>query len=153
MGVFSIPMTKGLPYEIFMRHLIFQMTERGQINKLLKKWEILKHDCGAIHRIGKPLSWQKLITVFIIVIMGISIALVTLFIEKIYHIYQQNTNPIYCLTVKEANLSKLQHILKKIDCNLKNDSTIEHSIIRALNQEMENYNYLLNDAKRQMFSK
>ena len=153
MGVFSIPMTKGLPYEIFMRHLIFQMTERGQINKLLKKWEILKHDCGAIHRVGKPLSWQKLITVFIIVIMGISIALATFFIENIYHIYRQNINPTHCLTVKEANMIKLQHILKKIDSNLKNGSTIEHSIIRALNQEMENYNYLLNDAKRRMFSK
>ena len=145
MGVFSIPMTKGLPYEIFMRNLIFEMTERGQLYQLLKKWEIPNHNCAAIQRKGNPLSWQKLITIFIIVIMGILIALATFFIEKIYHIFQKYKKTTHCLTVKEANTIKLQHFLKKIDCNLKNDSTIKHSTIRTLMQEMENYNSLLNE--------
>ena len=82
MGIFSIPMTQGLPYEIFMRQLVFEMTERGQLNQVLKKWEEAKPDCGAILRSGSPLSWQKLITVFVIVKMGIILSLATLFIEK-----------------------------------------------------------------------
>ena len=145
MGVFSIPMTKGLPYEIFMRQLIFEMTERGQLNQVLKKWEKAKPDCGTILRSGNPLSWQKLITLFIIVIIGISFAFATLCIEKMYHKLIYVNSPAYCLTVKKANKIRLQNIFNKMKSNLKNCSTIEQLTIGQLYQEMENYNSLLND--------
>ena len=45
MGSFSIPLTKGLPYDIFMRQIIFELTERGQLHHLQKKWEISKQVC------------------------------------------------------------------------------------------------------------
>ena len=145
MGLFSIPMTKGLPYEIFMRHLIFEMTEKGQLSQILKKWENPKLDCGAIHKRGNPLSWQKLITLFIIVIIGISFAFATLCIEKMYHKFIFVNSPAYCLTVKKANKIRLQNIFNKMKSNLKNCSTIEQLTIGQLYQEMENYNSLLNE--------
>ena len=147
MGVFSIPMTKGLPYEIFMRQLIFEMTERGQLNQVLKKWEKAKPDCGTILRSGNPLSWQKLITVFMIVKMGILIALAILFIEKMYHTFLYKNLPHH-LAIQEANMIKLQHFIVRIESNLKNDSLIEHSTIKTLDQEIKNYNSLLNATKR-----
>ena len=140
MGVFSIPMTKGLPFEIFMRQLIFEMIEHGQLNQVLKKWESVQHDCGAILRSGNPLSWQKLITVFVIVKMGILLALATLFIEKMYYTYLSK-NSSHCFSVQEANMIKLQHFIRRIECNLKNGNMIELSTI-------EHYNSLLNATKR-----
>ena len=147
MGVFSIPMTKGLPFEIFMRQLIFEMTERGQLNQVLKKWEKAKPDCGTILRSGNPLSWQKLITVFMIVKMGILIALAILFIEKMYHTFLYKNLPHH-LAIQEANMIKLQHVLMRIECNLKNDNNVKLSTIETLVQEMKHYDSLLNDNKR-----
>ena len=147
MGVFSIPMTKGLPYEIFMRQLIFEMTERGQLNQVLKKWEKAKPDCGTILRSGSPLSWQKLITVFVIVNMGIILSLATLFIEKMYHTFLYKNLPHH-LAIQEANMIKLQHVLMRIECNLKNDNNVKLSTIETLVQEMKHYDSLLNDNKR-----
>ena len=144
MGIFSIPMTQGLPYEIFMRQLVFEMTERGQLNQVLKKWEDTKPDCGAILRSGNPLSWQKLITVFVIVKMGIIISLAILFIEKMHHTFLYKN----CLNVQEANMIKLQHVLMKIECNLKDENNVKLSTIETLVQEMKHYDSLLNDKKR-----
>ena len=140
MGVFSIPITKGLPFENFMRHLIFEMTEKGQLSQILKKWGIAKQDCGTILKSGNPLSWQKLITVFVIVKMGILLALASLFIEKMYYTCLSK-NSSHCLSVQEANMIKLQHFIRTIECNLKNGNMIELSTI-------EHYNSLLNATKR-----
>ena len=144
MGIFSIPMTQGLPYEIFMRQLVFEMTERGQLNQVLKKWEEAKPDCGAILRSGSPLSWQKLITAFVIVKMGIILSLATLFIEKMYHTFLHKN----CLTVQKASMIKLEHVLMRIEYNLKNDNNIKLSAIETLVKEMKHYDSLLNATKR-----
>ena len=144
MGIFSIPMTQGLPYEIFMRQLVFEMTERGQLNQVLKKWEDTKPDCGAILRSGNPLSWQKLITVFVIVKMGIIISLAILFIEKMHHTFLHKN----CLTVQKASMIKLEHVLMRIEYNLKNDNNIKLSAIETLVKEMKHYDSLLNATKR-----
>ena len=80
MGSYSIPLTKGLPYDIFMRQIIFEITERGQLYQLQKKSEISKPDCGELYRSKNPLSWRKIMTVFVIVIIGISMALIILII-------------------------------------------------------------------------
>ena len=73
MGYYSIPMTKGLPYEIFMRQIIVELTQRDQLHQLQKKWEISKPDCGELYRSKNPLSCRKVMTVYVIVIIGISV--------------------------------------------------------------------------------
>ena len=151
MGYLSIPMTKGLPYEIFMRQIIVGITQRGQLDQLQKKWEIPKPNCHPSYRSGNPLCWKKLFSVFIIIIMGISMALVTLIIEKMYyHNYQENINldTTKCLSVKEINKIKLQDTLKKIDSSLNNDRTIGCSAMKSLYQEMEMYDFILKDASQ-----
>ena len=84
----SIIITKGLPYGNFMKHIIFQMTENGQMNKILMKWTLPKPDCNPIQDEGSPLSLRKLISLFIISMIGIFIATILLIIEKIFHAYK-----------------------------------------------------------------
>ena len=84
----SILIRKGLPYGNFMKQIIFEITENGQLNKLLKKWTLPKPDCNPIHKDGKPLSIEKMISLFIISMIGIFIAINILIIEKIFHAYK-----------------------------------------------------------------
>ena len=144
-------MTRGLPYEIFMKQTIFEITERGHLHQLHQKWELPSPDCGELHRSGNSLSWQKLISVFIIVIIGISTAFVILFIEKlVHHLYiANNESSTKCITIKEANKIKLQSFLNKILNNVNSDHVIQYSTMRALHKELQNYNSLLNESKNQ----
>ena len=144
-------MTKGLPYEIFMKQIIFEITERGHLHQLHQKWELPRPDCGKLQRSGNPLSWQKLISVFIIVIIGIFTAFVLLFIEKLIHYLAQNSvvNSKKCPnnSVKEANKIKLQNFFNNIMTNVNTDHIIQYSTMRALHRELQNYNTLLNESK------
>ena len=88
MRLIAIPITKGLPYGIFMKQIIFEIIENGQLNKLLKKWTMPKPNCKPIHKEGKPLSLEKMISLFIISMIGIFIAINILIIEKIFHAYK-----------------------------------------------------------------
>ena len=146
MGSYSIPLTKGLPYDIFMRQIIFEITERGQLYQLQKKSEISKPDCGELYRSKNPLSWRKIMTVFVIVIIGISMALIILIIEKKYH-HNHHGNFKFdspkCLSNRAINKIKLQSTLKKINSSLNDDTLIERKMMKAFYQEVEKYNSLL----------
>ena len=75
--------------------------------------------------------------------MGISMAFVTLVIEKMYHRNYQgifHSNSTKCLSVKEINKIKLQATLKEIDSSLNNDILIQCTMMESLYQEIENYN-------------
>ena len=87
MGSLSIAFTKGLPYGIFMKHLIYDLTEKGQVHKMKKKWEIEKLDCTPLRNTGKPLSMKKMSTAFIFIMSGMVLALLSLFIEVTFSLY------------------------------------------------------------------
>ena len=78
-----MPITKGLPYGIFMKHVIFQMKEAGQLNELQKKWSVQEPNCSPLDKEGKPLGLEKMISLFILSMIGICTGLIILFIEKI----------------------------------------------------------------------
>ena len=104
MGFVSIPITKGLPYGIFMKQIIFEMKQNGQLNRLIKKWTVPKPDCRPLHKEGKPLSLEKMISLFIISMIGIFIAIIILIIEKIFHAYKSRIH----VSIKETDNMKLQ---------------------------------------------
>ena len=106
MGLKAIPITKGLPYGIFMKQIIFEITENGQLNKLLKKWTVPKPDCSPIHKDGKPLSMEKIVSLFIISIIGTFSAIIILIIEKIFHAYKPRNH----VSIKRKNNMKLQRL-------------------------------------------
>ena len=78
MGLIGLPITKGLPYGIFMNQIIFEITENGQLNRLIKKWTLPKPDCRPIHKEGKPLGLEKMNSLFLFSIFGILIAIITI---------------------------------------------------------------------------
>ena len=133
-------MTRGLPYEIFMRNVMSEIYERGQLYQLQNKWKIPKPQCNSLYNKGNPLSLKKLISVFIIGIVGICFAMIIFFIEKIFDISQQNLE--HPKNEKEADKTKLQESLVKFITAISNDDIIEDSRIWSLNQEIENYNKL-----------
>ena len=144
MGLTGIPITKGLPYGIFMKQVIFEMNENGQLNKLLRKWTIPKPDCGPIHKEGIPISLEKIISLIIISMIGILLAIIIIIIENfIYRVYK----PWKHVSIKEANNIKLQRLYMKLQNNL-NDDEIFHDVpitMRTLLKEIQNHNDLLID--------
>ena len=128
-------MTRGLPYEIFMRNVMSEIYERGQLYQLQNKWKIPKPQCNSLYNKGNPLSLKKLISVFIIGIVGICFAMMIFFIEKIFDISQQNLE--HPKNEKEAaDKTKLQESLAKFITAISNDDIIEDSRIWSLNQEL-----------------
>ena len=70
MGGKSIGLTKGLPYFEFMRHVIYDITVRGQLDQMKSKWKIKKPNCAPLKNTGKPLSLKKLSSIFIFIQCG-----------------------------------------------------------------------------------
>ena len=145
MGLSGIPINKGLPYGIFMKQVIFEMKENGQLNKLLSKWAIPKPDCGPIQNEGIPISLKKIISLLIISMIGILLAIIIIIIENIiFRVYK----PWKHVSIKEANNIKLQRLCMKLQNNL-NDDEIFHEVpitMRTLLKEIQNHNDLLIDA-------
>ena len=145
MGLLGIPITKGLPYGIFMKQVIFEMKENGQLNKLLKKWAIPKPDCGPIQKEGTPISLEKIISLLIISMIGILLAIIIVIIENIILcVYKPRKH----VSIKEANNIKLQRLYMKLQNNL-NDDEIFHEVpitMTTLLKEIQNHNDLLIDA-------
>ena len=140
-GSIAIPTTKGLPYGIFLRQIFIEISERGQLNQLQKKWEKVKPDCGGpLNHKVKALNLEKLISAFIIVLFGILAALSILAIEKIFYACKPKT----CVSNKEANKRKLQGIFKKLETNLDKDEIFLESTMMTMIKEMQNHNDLTN---------
>ena len=130
---------------MFMKKVITEISEKGQLNKLQQQWITPHPYCGELDENVTPLSLQKLLSLFIICIFGISIALVTLFIEKIFTSLQVNVkNQSQESIIKNANKIKLEKFLNEIKLTLENDCIkIQETTVIALNQEIENYNKML----------
>ena len=118
------------------------MRENGQLNQLLKKWSVSEPNCNPLHKEGKPLSLEKMISLFIISIIGIFIGFIILIIEKIIHAYK----PIQQNSIKESNKMKLQKLFLKLQKTLNDDEVFLESTMKTLDYEIQNHNSLLNDA-------
>ena len=130
---------------MFMKKVITEISEKGQLNKLQQQWITPHPYCGELDENVTPLSLQKLLSLFIICIFGKSIALVTLFIEKIFTSLQVNVKNQSQESIKNnANKIKLEKFLNEIKMTLENDCIkIQETTVIALNQEIENYNKML----------
>ena len=85
MGQLSFALTQGLPYVPFLKHAIYEITEKGQLHKLKQKWEIQEPDCAPLRRTGKPLSLKKLSSLFIFIMSGFTLALTSFLFECMYN--------------------------------------------------------------------
>ena len=105
--------TKGLPYGIFMRQIIKDMNEKGQLHQLTKKWEWNQPDCQPVHRKGTPISFGKLTTLFLEIALGVLLTLIILFAEKIHSIYRPvNQHHQSVLNINHGHSDAMKIILK-----------------------------------------
>ena len=143
MGFDGIPIAKGSPYGMFMKQIIFEIKEKGLLKKLIKNWTVPSPDCRPIHKEGKPLGLEKMISLFIISIIGIFIAIIIIIIENIFHAYK----PMNRISIKESNNMKLQRIFMKLQNNLNYEDFFNEKPItmRTLIKEIENHNDVLID--------
>ena len=138
--------TKGLPYGIFMKQVIYEISGSigGKLSQLQKKWRAPKPTCPSIDE-GIPLNYQKLISIFILALIGIFLAFIILIIEKIW--FANSPKKYIITTKKEANKKKIQDFFTKLQANLNNDDVFLSSTIttRSLVKEIQNQNELLNN--------
>ena len=102
-------MTKNLPYKKFIDRAILKMFESGKLTKILQRWKIDEPDCSPLIRKGKPLNFNKLISIFFIIGIGVLLAFIVVFFENFQH-----------------NLSK-----KKNDPNVRDDEFLRFKLIIA----------------------
>ena len=144
-GYLGMPITKGLPYGYFMKQIIFEIIEDGRLDQLQNKWKALPPNCDTSQN-GKSLGLEKLISTFIITLIGIFNAIIILFVEKIFYACAERKSHI---SITKANEKKLEAFFKKFLSNLKKDEIFLKSpniTMNSLIMEMKNHNVLLNNA-------
>ena len=145
-GYLGMPITKGLPYGYFMKQIIFEIIEDGRLDQLQNKWKALPPNCDTSQN-GKSLGLEKLISTFIITLIGIINAIIILFVEKIF--YACCAERKSHVSIEKANEKKLEVFFKKFLSNLKKDEIFLKSpniTMNSLIMEMKNHNVLLNNA-------
>ena len=125
-------MTKDLPFWMFMKPIIFEITENGVLFQLQQKWALKKQNCAPLHRKGEPLSVQKLSSLFLFCLFGIILTMVTLFIEIMYGHKNNISTQLYppVVTAKIILKNDLQELGKR---NMGNQ--VLHSLIQDIQQK------------------
>ena len=90
-GYNSIPMVKASPYEPFMREMINMLQGNGKLNQLRQKWSLEEPPCAENE--VKPISYQKVIVCFILVLFGMAVSLIILIAEKL--LFNQGKKSIF----------------------------------------------------------
>ena len=74
--------TKGLPFTKFMTHTLFEIMENGQLNQLMQKWRVKQPACEDDINV-KPLGFQKMTSLFVLIFIGIIFAFIVFLIENV----------------------------------------------------------------------
>ena len=87
---FTILYTKGLPYGVFMKHVILDMTQKGQLHRINTKWgKLTQRNCKPLLQKGNPLNIEKLSSLFFIPLFGFLLANLSLLCEYILIFFQK----------------------------------------------------------------
>ena len=75
---------QGSPYHRFMKQIMIDMLEQGTLDRILRKWQPPEADCEPLRRSGQSMKFEKLISLFFIVLFGILLAAITFILENVY---------------------------------------------------------------------
>ena len=78
----SFAIAKDLPYYRFIEKAIIKMFRNGQIRRFKKKWEDSKIDCSPQTKQGVPLTFEKVVSLFMIIALGSILGLLVMVYEK-----------------------------------------------------------------------
>jgi hypothetical protein len=80
----SIAIAKGSPYGLFMRNVILQMTEKGQLNWMNLRFKLKPHDCSSGLAKGNPLALNKISFSCFVAMFGFLLSGLTCLCERIF---------------------------------------------------------------------
>ena len=120
MGENTFGMTKGLPYGIFMKRTIQDIIGNGELHRIKMKWKTKTLDCKSASKGGKPLSFEKSISLFMLIFLGTILALILFIFEIIFKKYlptkfikstemEEHGIPIKKLMLHLAELQNIHH--------------------------------------------
>ena len=95
---------KNSPYEPFLKIAMMKLIESGQVNRLKLEYESSNICNPILNDEGTPLSYQKLILLFIIMGLGIMFALIVLLYERMKN---------FCRPKKKSNILQIGIIKPK----------------------------------------
>ena len=75
---------RGSPYHRFMKQIMIDMLEQGTLDRILRKWQPPEADCEPLRRSGQSMKFEKLISLFFIILFGILLAAITFILENVY---------------------------------------------------------------------
>jgi hypothetical protein len=81
----SVGIRKRSPYQEFMRNVIFQITEKGQLYWTISKYhpKANPQDCKSALVKGNPLGLKKISFPFFVAFLGLLLSVLTGFLEKL----------------------------------------------------------------------
>ena len=138
MGENTFGMTKGLPYGIFMKRTIQDIIGNGELQRIKMKWKTKSLDCkSATSTGGKPLSFEKSISLFILIFVGTILALVLFILEIIFKNYKSN-NLMKPAKIEERGIpiKKLMLHLEELQ-NVHHQKYISNSSMKSIIQRLE----------------
>ena len=121
---------QGSPYHKFMKQMLIEMHEQGILNRILRKWQPPEADCEPLRRSGQSMKFEKLISLFFILIFGILLAAVTFILENVYlNLITPNNvdNP-----PDDELILKLISTLKDVNVKLDANCIIKKSMIKVI---------------------
>ena len=104
-----------------MKTVLFEITEKGQLDKILRKWQPPKPDCSPLIKTGKPMKFEKLISLFFIILIGIILALIMLLLEYFYVYIKPSISTMSLSTPIQKDdevILELKSILRECDGSL-----------------------------------
>ena len=108
MGQLTFALTQRLPYVPFLKHAIYEITEKGQLNKLQQKWKVEEPDCAPLRRTGKPLSLKKLSSLFLFIVSGFTLAIISFLFEYMFNFFVPKHYPKTCRGNMEVRKLKIK---------------------------------------------
>ena len=135
-GFQSMIVSTGLPIRTFLNKAIANITERGQLKKILKKWELQNHNC-VLSDEDNPLGIKKLSTLFIVIVSGFVLGLITLMAETLTKNIKDSRNiedklhnnfTVADLSTMSKYLTNINILLSRRDLNSNENVRIRHHL-------------------------
>ena len=135
-GFQSMIVYTGLPIKTFLNKAIANITERGQLKKILKKWELQNHNC-VLSDEDNPLGIKKLSTLFIVIVSGFVLGLITLMAETLTKNIKDSRNiedklhnnfTVADLSTMSKYLTNINILLSRRDLNSNENVRLRHHL-------------------------
>ena len=129
-GAESWATVQGSYYHKFMKQVLIQLKDQGALDRILRKWQPPEADCEPLRRSGQSMKFEKLISLFFILIFGILLAAITFILENVYfNLMTPNNvdNP-----PNDELILKLISTLKDVNVRLDANCIIKKSMIKVI---------------------